>query len=280
MPFDLGDTVRLAAESREPGGTLTNATTVALTITLPDGTTTSPAVTNPPTVTGQYTFDYTTVQAGRHAVRWVFTTPGSAYTDSFDVREAVPQGILSLADTKAHLNITSTVTTHDEELRGWIESVTAGIEHLAGACVQRTVVEDHDYLPVSGARVIALRKTPVISLTSLMAVLDGGIDYTVADLDVDGSTGIVRRLDGGRLYGPLRATYVPGRMVISANLTHAAKIILQHLWRTQYGASRAGSAISGGDDFLVTEQVPGFGYAIPNRALQLLEPHRLPPGVA
>jgi hypothetical protein len=32
-------------------------------------------------------------------------------------------------------------------------------------------------------------------------------------------------------------------------------------------------------DFDVTEPVVGFGYAIPNRALQLLEPYRLPPGV-
>ena len=280
MPFDLGDTVRLTAESRDAGGTLANATTATLTITLPDGTTATPAVTNPPAATGQYTVDYSTVQAGRHGVRWVFATPNSAYTDAFDVREAAPPLIVSLADTKAHLNISSSTTTHDEELRSWIESVTAGIEHLAGACVRRTVVEDHDHLPMHGARVIALRKTPVISLTSVLAVLDSGTDYTVADLDLDGATGIVRRLDGGCLYGPLRVTYVPGRVVIPANLTHAARIILQHLWRTQYGASRAGSAIGGGEDFLATEQVPGFGYAIPNRALQLLEPHRLPPAVA
>jgi hypothetical protein len=280
MPFDLGAVVPLGTTVKDSTGTLANAGSMTLTITLPDATTVSVSPVTPAS-TGTYTYDYTTVQAGRHVARWVATgIHAGAYTDSFDVREAAPPGIISLADTKAHLNIPASTTTHDDELRGWIESVTAGIEHLAGACVRRAVVEDHDDLPMYGARVIALRKTPAISLTSAEAVLDGGTDYTVADLDLAGSSGIVRRLDGGRLYGPLRVTYVAGRAVIPANLTHAGKLILQHLWRTQYGASRAGSAIGGGEDYLVTEPVPGFGYAIPNRALQLLEPHRLPPGVA
>lgn len=278
MPFDLGDTVRLAAECKDAAGTLTNAASVALTITLPDGTTTSPAVTNPPGQTGKYTVDYVSVQAGRHAVRWVFTTPASAYTDSFDVREATPPLILSLADGKAHLNISS--TTHDEELRSWLETVTSVVEHFAGACVRRTVTEDHDHLPVYGAEAVALRTTPALSLTSVLAVLDSGTDYAVADLDLDGTTGLVRRLDGGRMYGPLRITYVVGRAVVPANISAAARIILQHLWRTQYGASRGLPSIGGGEDFNVTEPIPGLGYAVPNRALQLLEPHRLPPGVA
>ncbi len=153
------------------------------------------------------------------------------------------------------------------------------MEQYTGICARGTVVEDHDIQP-SGVRSLALRRTPVISLTSAVAILAGGTTYAVADLDVDTRMGIVRRLDGGLMYGPLRWTYVAGRSVIPANITAAGRIILQHLWRTQYGASRAGSAIGGGEDFLVTEQIPGLGYAVPNRALQLLEPHRLPPGVA
>lgn len=277
MPFDLGGTARLAADCKDAGGTLTNAATAVLTISLPDGTTTTPAVTNPPSVVGRYQHDYVTVQAGRHSVRWVFTTPGSAYTDSFDVREAVSPAIVSLADAKAHLDITT--TTDDDELRGWIESVTHLVEQFTGTCARGAVVEDHDIQP-SGVRALVLRRTPVISVTSATAILTGGTSYTAGSLDVDTQMGIMRRLDGGRLYGPLRVTYTAGRAVIPANITAAAKIILQHLWRTQYGASRATSTIGGGDDYNVTEPIAGFGYAIPNRALQLLEPHRLPPGVA
>jgi hypothetical protein len=59
-------------------------------------------------------------------------------------------------------------------------------------------------------------------------------------------------------------------------MSSASRIILQHLWRTRQGPARP---TRGGDDYSVTEPIAGFGYAIPNRALQLLEPYRLPPGV-
>lgn len=276
MPFDLGDTVRLTAQSTDPGGTLTDAATVTLTITLPDGTTTSPAVTNPPATTGQYTYDYVTEQPGRHAVRWVFGTPDSAYTDVFDVRAADPPLILSLADAKTHLQLTG--TSQDAQLRDWLEAITESVEAYTGVGPRRTVTEDHE-IPSSGTRALALRRTPVLSITSAAGILTGGTSYQAADLDVSSSTGIVRPLNGGRLYGPLRITYVAGREQIPASLTAAARIILQHLWRTQRAGPR-GPVIGGGDDYSVTEPAPGFGYAIPNRALQLMEPYRLPPEVA
>ncbi|MFF4848001.1 hypothetical protein [Streptomyces sp. NPDC001194] len=279
MPFDLGDAVRLRADCCDAGGTLTNASTVTLTITLPDGTTTSPAVTNPPSGTGEYAVDYTTVQAGRHAVRWTFTTPAAAYTDVFDVRAAEPLLILSLADARQHLSLPSDDTSHDEEIRPWLESVTELVEALCGPCVRRTVIEDHT-VSAWGVAALALRRTPVLSVTSAAGVLAGGETYAGAELHAD-SNGILRRLDGGLLFGPLlRVIYVAGRTVVPSNLSAAARIILQHLWRTKYGASRALSGLGGGEDFSVTEPVAGFGYAIPNRAMQLMEPHRLPPGVA
>ncbi|MFD9306134.1 hypothetical protein ACFWCB_26355 [Streptomyces sp. NPDC060048] len=278
MPFDLGDTVRLEAACRDAAGTLTTATTAVVTLTLPDGTTATPAV-GPAVGTGEYRVDYETAQAGRHGVRWSFTGPASAYTDSFDVREAEPLLILSLADGRRHLRYAPGDTADDEQIREWLETITIGVEALAGVCCRRTITEAHT-LPADGAEAVVLRRTPVLSLTSLVAIRSGGTVYLPAELDVDGPTGVIRRLDGGRLYGPLRAVYVAGRAVIPANLASAARIILQHLWRTQYGASRGLSGMGGGEDYLVTEPIPGFGYAIPNRALQLLEPDRLPPGVA
>jgi hypothetical protein len=52
MPYDIGDSVSLAWDVKDSAGVLANATTVTLTVTLPDGTTATPAVTNPPTVDG------------------------------------------------------------------------------------------------------------------------------------------------------------------------------------------------------------------------------------
>lgn len=276
MSFDLGENVRLEAECRDPGGTLTTATTAVLTITRPDGTPATPTV-PAPGETGKYRVDYVPVQAGRHAARWVWTGPNDAYTDSFDVREAIPPMLVSLAGMKTHLRITSTDT--DGELRSWIESATEGVENYAGVCVRRTVTERQD-IPPFGVGTVMLRQVPVLSVTSVVPIRSGGTTYDVDDLDVDGPTGVIQRLDGGRLFGPLRITYTAGRVIVPSAFPSATKIIVQHLWRTKYGASRATSGLGGGEDFSVTEQVPGFGYAVPNRALQLLEPYKLPPGMA
>jgi hypothetical protein len=275
VPFDLGDTVRLTAQCTDPAGVPVTAATAVLTLTLPDGTTATPAV-PAPVVAGQYTVDYLTTAAGRHAVRWVFGTPGCAYTDMFDVREAVPPLLFSLADAKDHLDIPAGDTTRDAALRGWIETVTRGIEGLVGACVRRTVTETHRLQP-SGVNELALHTTPVLSLIGVERT-DGGTAYDPAALDVD-EQGILTRLDGGRLTGRLRITTQVGRAVIGSNIRDAALIILQHLWRVKMGGSRASGSIGGGEDYSVTEPVMGFGYAVPNRALQLLEPDRLPPGV-
>lgn len=271
MPYDLGAQVPLGTEVRDSAGALANAGAMALTLTLPDSTTVSVSPVAPAS-TGVYAYDYATVQPGRHTVRWLATgINAGAYTDVFDVREAAPPTILSLADAKKHLNKSGTVD--DDEARGWIESITEGIEGLCGKVVVRTVAELVD---VRCASMVALRHTPALQLVSVLPVFTSGTTYSVDDLDLDGETGIVQRKDGGTLRGPLRFTYRVGRPIIPAAITGAAKIIVQHLWRTQQGSSRP---TRGASDYDVSEPIPGFGYAIPNRALQLLEPHRLPPGV-
>ncbi|WP_409469064.1 hypothetical protein [Streptomyces sp. HC307] len=271
MPFDLGATVRLTGECRDPGGTLTTATTAVVTITLPDGAAVTPAVTE--SDTGQYQADYVTTVPGRHSVRWVWAEPAAAHTDVFDVQEAAPPSILSLADAKKHLNITS--TRDDDEIRFWNNATTKAVEYYVGPVIARSFTEQHQ---VRDARTVVLLKTPVLELTAVDSVLTGGVAYDIDGLDVDGATGELFRMDGGRLSGRLRVTYRAGRTVVRENITAGARIILEHLWRTQRPAR--GGLAGGGEDYSVTEPIPGLGYAVPNRALQLLEPDRLPPGVA
>lgn len=270
MPFDLGATVRLTADCRNPGGDLATATTAAVTVTLPDGSTASPAATETST-TGEYRADYPTVQAGRHTVRWVFTGPAHAFTDMFDVREAAPPALMSLATAKQHLKKTD--TADDDEIRDWIEACTRAVEQFVGPVVKRTVIEDVRF---HSARELALTQIPAVQLTSVTALVTGALSYDVAELHLDSETGIVTRLDGGTLYGPLRFVYVAGRTIVGANIRGAARIILQHLWRTRQGPGRPQR---GTDDYDVTEPLPGLGFAIPNRAVQLLDPDRLPPAV-
>jgi hypothetical protein len=96
---------------------------------------------------------------------------------------------------------------------------------------------------------------------------------------VNGPAGTISRVDGSAFpAGRYTVTYTAGRAAVPPTIKLAALILLQHLWRTQYGASRVPSG--GNDDWSVTDPIPGFGYAVPNRVLQLLEPFKLPPGVA
>ncbi|MEV8043564.1 hypothetical protein AB0P02_06885 [Streptomyces griseoluteus] len=270
MPFDLGSTVRLAADCTDPAGVLATAATAAVTVTLPDGSTASPAASETGTV-GRYQADYVTTAAGRHLVRWQFTSPAHAYTDMFDVREAAPPALLSLADARTHLKKTD--HGDDDEIREWIEACTRAVEQLVGPVVARTVTQD---LAFASSRSVALALAPALALVSVDALTPGDTSYAVDSLRLDGATGIVTRVDGGLLHGPLRVTYRVGRTTVPANIRAAAKIILQHLWRTRQGPGRPQRGL---DDYDVSEPIPGLGFAIPNRAVQLLDPDSLGPEV-
>lgn len=265
MPFDLGKTVRLTAQCRDAGGTLTTAAAAVLTITQPDGTAVTPAVPVPATA-GQYSVDWLPTQPGLHQVRWVFTTPADAYTDVADVRTAAPPAMISLADAKRQVNIPADVTRDDDEVREWAVSATRAVENFVGPVVQRTVTA----IVTGGSTALVLPTTPVIAVTAIEPVTTVQQSVDVAVLAADPDTGVVDRTDGLAFPpGRYRMTYTAGRTVITANISKAAALIFQHLWRTQRGGSRAGTG--GGDDYSVTEPIPGLGYAIPNRALQLLQ---------
>jgi len=274
VSYDLGAVVPLGATVRDASGALANAGNMALTVTLPDQTTLS-VPTVAPTSTGTYAYDYPSVQAGRHTVRWVATgVNAGAYVDVFDVREAAPPMLFSLASAKAKLDIPATSTGDDEELREFIEATTAAVEFFVGPVARRTVQQ-----VVQGDREAwLLHTTPVLAVTAITPLQSWQQAIDVSVLDVDGRTGILRRTDWLWFFsGDYRVTYTAGRAIVPPNVSLAAKLILQHLWRTNFGAAR-GPSVS--DDFLATEQVPGFGYAIPNRALQLLQGDRQLEGFA
>ncbi|MER6098342.1 head-tail connector protein [Streptomyces sp. NPDC001728] len=180
--------------------------------------------------------------------------------------------LLTLAEAKAQLDIES--TAHDQELTAYIEALTPMIERYVGPVENRTVTETVD----SKGLALAVTQVPVVGLTSITPILAGGLALAVEDVRLDGAAGIIRRVDGSFFGGgPWDVVYVAGRGEIHPTINVAARILLQHLWRTQYGAARGNS---GSDDFDVNEPVVGWGYAIPNRVLQMLEAFKVPPGVA
>lgn len=183
--------------------------------------------------------------------------------------------LLTLAESKAQLDIET--GADDVELQAYIDALAPVIERHVGPVEIRTVTEQ-----VDGLMLLALTQAPVVSLVSLTPVLDGGLAITAAEVVVNPDSGVVRRRDGAPFYGgPWTAVYSAGRVTpgdaIPATISLAARMLLQHLWRTQYGSARGQGGV---DDFSVTEPIPGFGYAVPNRVLQLLESYKLAQGIA
>lgn len=268
--IDLGAVQQIAVDVRDAGGILTDPSSATLTVTLPDGSTVTPAVPLPSAIEGQLRVDYVTSQVGRHAWRMVTEGPTTAYTDVFDVRPAVPTGIVSLADARAQLNMRATEAGDDDELRGFIGASARAVERELGRVVVRRSFTDR--FTVSGsATELLLRNVPVLSLTSVVSA-DGSATWNVGSLQPDGETGLVTVKSGAAFTGVLDVAYQAGYAVIPENYRLASLIILQHLWETQRGTM--GIQLGGGEDMAFASR----GFAIPRRALELLDSQL--PGVA
>ncbi len=165
--------------------------------------------------------------------------------------------LLTLAAAKAHLNIPPATTTQDDEILFWLGVITDPIErHIGGPVITRSITERVE--PTGGGSTLLLTQIPVVSVVSI-----GGA--AVSGLDVDGPAGIVRGSFG---LGATTVVYRAGRGdTAPAAISGAARIILGHLWQTQRGAVLRPSM--SGDE---TTVMPGLGYAVPNRALELLAP--------
>lgn len=268
MSYDLGDPVDLVFRTVTTAGAPVNLTGMALTVTRPDGTTDTPTVVNPPAQTGVYSVRYAPAVAGPYRIRWVGTDVANpqAYTDAFDVRDTSPLLLFSLSDAKSILNVST--STNDGKLRDLVESTTSSVEFLVGSVVRRIVVERYE---TCGADTIVLRSAPVISVTAISRIYRGGPTYNVADTDLDPDTGILQNVNGRGFYGPLRVTYVAGRSTLPAAIRDGARILLKHLWDIQNGLTGLPRLSEMSDRG--TTVVPGLGYDLPNRALELLHPY-------
>lgn len=238
MAYDLGDVVPLTIDIRDASGALANAGAVVLTIGLPDGTSvtlttiSTPAITNP--TTGRYQANYPPGVAGRFTVSWLATgVNATAYSDTFDVRVAAPAYIISLADAKAQVNIDSTVTTSDEELRPFIEAATLMVERATNEVIVRRSVSETYRLNRPSSR-IALRSTPCISLTSVTTI-ENFFTWDVTKLSLDPNGVITVQIGSWPLWGNLQIAYLAGYQIVPAHYTMAARMIVQELWTSQRG---------------------------------------------
>jgi hypothetical protein len=179
--------------------------------------------------------------------------------------------LLTLAEAKAQLDIET--TADDTELQAYIDAVTPVIERYVGPVETRQVSE-----VIEGrGTTMCLSQIPAVALVSITPALPTGGPLDLATLFLDAPKGIVYHRTGTFAGTLWTVAYSAGRGAVPPTINLAARLLVAHLWRTQYGAARGGG---GADDYAVTEPIPGFGYAVPNRVLELLEPFKLPPGVA
>lgn len=245
--FELGDVYPAALDVFDENQQPVNPATVSLVITQPDQTTVDCTVANPPAVAGKLRFPFLTAQPGRHLVRWVLTVPNKSYTDVFDVLDAAPAAILSLADAKQTLSMDPSYTGDDDELRAKLRAVTRSVErYMRTVYAYRTVTEiiERPRVGVPWLMTTALRLTyvPVIpvagSITSLVTLNpDGSVvtTYNPADMWVDPESGLLHRLAGPQFAGRMQAVYPAGMRVIPENVLEGSRVLLQAVWETRRG---------------------------------------------
>lgn len=263
MAIDVGDVHQLRYD-HYVNGALASAGTAAWTLTLPDGTTTTFPAT--PISAGQYRNDYSTMFPGPHRARWVGTgVNAGAWSDTFDVRPANPGSLISLADARRALRYDDAAFVgDDEDIRLNVEATTWAIEdHLRKVIVRRQTSEIA--LDCRGSRRVMLDNHPVISLVSVTR-LDAAGTWTITDLRADRS-GLITVKAGPWFVGDVEFVVVAGEVVVGPNIVVAARIIVKHLWEVNRAADRGASRFRTDDDLGRTD---GSGFALPNRALELL----------
>lgn len=297
MPYYLGQPVPLAFTLTDVNGNPVSAVSVppVATVTLPDSTTATPAVTS--AGGGLYTAAFNTTEAGRHTVGWSCADPTypGGYADAFDVWPLTSTDVLQFSDAKKTLSIALSNTLYDLEIAEYQAGITSWLEWYCGPIVQQTVIEQ---LRVGGLSV-QLSRPPVLGLVQwttipvplqnttatvsmansgpMFPVMTYGVAYPMNELTADPAKGIVRNTAGLPFYyGPYYWQYLAGFTVIPFAISYAARVLLRHLWGLERGG--AGGAGLGAADEEVT---PGpMGFMIPSRLLEALVPYQIPAAIA
>jgi hypothetical protein len=246
--YDIGDPVPLAVTIYNSTGAAADATAVAVTVTAPDGTSSTPSVSHDGT--GLYSATITPTVAGRFVVRWVATgSNASSYTDAIDVSDP-DRLIVGLAEAKTFLRITG--TDDDEQLRDVIESASDICERYTRKVWRRTTVtaETHS----GGVDVIYLRQAPVVSVTT---VVDTSVTLAATSYTIDLPTG--RLFYGDTTFqgwwtpgqDNISVTYVTGPPsgIVPAYIRAGMLELVEHLWSSRRGGSNLPRKAAGGDEF-------------------------------
>lgn len=264
MSYEVGSVLPFEFSVYDAAGALTNASTAVITVTLPDGTTSTPSVAN--ASTGVYTSDVAASMAGLWSATIATTVPTDVspaqvfYVSS--LAATIP--IVSEAEAQAYVRVTN--STQVELLRRMLVAATNAVERYTDRSWRRkSVVEYYD----GGFSEIVLRSSPVRSVTS---VVESGTTLAATDYVLRNEAAVLVR---GSSTSPstwqfgvnnVAVTYVVGPQEIPENVRHAVLVTVREMWTSQRGG---GDLPDGGAiDYAEASDL------IPREARLLLEPHR------
>lgn len=278
--YPLGQPIRLSTKITDVTGALTDAGTLTLLVKLAqaDGTWTAGTTYASPShdSLGTYHQDVPAADlatAGHYQYTWTSAGTGAGVSfGEFDVFDPFEQAVLSLQDGKDQLNIPASNTSSDAEIAAYIATIETSLEGFTGGpVINRSITERAE---LDGTyTVLQVRQRPLVSVTSIVSVASGLPLDISGGLDTDPNAGTIRRKLAFPFYGPyftwlpaMTVTYVAGWGTSAPPALNVfARMVLQHLWETQHGPAQRPSM--GGMDMV---QPPGFAFAIPNRAAELL----------
>lgn len=232
---------------------LTSYAEVVLTIVQPDGTAVVLKKSTATLTTNPYVFQPS--QAGRHVYYYVTTTPnGATEPEPFNAKAAGDAAIVSLAEVKTHLNVTS--TNNDTELQGFINAATAQADYWFGPTRRIAYTNEvHD----GGWPTIVLFNSPILSVESIKEFIGptehdltlqppgSTVDNYGYSIDDPQSGVIVRRSAAGTaipfMAGPrsVIVSYTAGTLAVPADVRMAVLEDIRGLWQqTQQGRRPAG----------------------------------------
>lgn len=250
----------------------TTVATVVLTVTNPDGTTATPAVSE---TTGTYSATVATTQPGRYRLSWAKdAAPAAKYTDILDVWPADPRFLISLSDARSALSLSTAITTYDEDLRLYIAACTVVIEDITGGILTQTRTQKAD----GGRHAITLNARPNPDLPVTVTV--DGTALASTGFIVDYEAAIVYAVNGGWFPAGrqnVAIAYTVGSNVIPPNIRLATSELLRHMWQVGKQASRPAWGDAADSEAMSTTP---SGFAVPNRVIELCAANPRLPGLA
>lgn len=180
-----------------------------------------------------------------------------------------PIGLVTLAQAKGHLNISSS-TGSDTELEYFIGVASDLVQNATNHIWIETEYTDERHK--GGTDAIVLHHSPVSAVAS---VVDSGRTVSPSDYTLTASTGLVRLVRGVFTPGPasVAVSYTAGTSEVPALATHAVLETLRHLWTTQRGT--VVRTQMSGDDYGSSATT----YTLPMRVIELIDRLSLSTGI-